>query len=65
MMSSKELIIRTLNNVPEHLLGEVLDFIQFLIEKHFQETIETHILSESTLGKDWLSAEEDRAWQDL
>lgn len=27
--------------------------------------IETHFLSESALGKDWLSVEEDRAWQDL
>ncbi|NJK51588.1 MAG: hypothetical protein HC936_00360 [Leptolyngbyaceae cyanobacterium SU_3_3] len=27
--------------------------------------IETHFLSESTLSKDWLSAEEDRVWQDL
>lgn len=28
-------------------------------------TIETHFLSELALSKDWLSAEEDRAWQDL
>jgi hypothetical protein len=28
-------------------------------------TIETHFLSESALGKDWLSVEEERAWQDL
>lgn len=27
--------------------------------------IETHFLSESALSKDWLSVEEDRAWQDL
>lgn len=27
--------------------------------------IETHFLSEAALSKDWLSVEEDRAWQDL
>jgi hypothetical protein len=65
MITSKDQIIRTLSEVPEHLLGEVLDFMQFLITKHFQETVETHLLSESVLGKDWLNAEEDQAWQDL
>jgi hypothetical protein len=65
MITSKDLIIRTLSEVPEHLLEEVLDFMQFLITKQFQESGETHLLSESALGKDWLSAEEDQAWQDL
>lgn len=27
--------------------------------------IETHFLSESALSKDWLSEDEDQAWQDL
>lgn len=32
--------------------------------KHI-ETIETALLSESALAKDWLTPEEDEAWKDL
>jgi hypothetical protein len=45
--------------------SRVLDFIQFLTIKYSKEEIETHLLSESALAKDWLSADEDRAQQNL
>ncbi|MBW4550006.1 MAG: DUF2281 domain-containing protein [Aphanocapsa sp. GSE-SYN-MK-11-07L] len=64
-MTSKELVIQELEKIPENLLTEVLDFIQFLTQKYLKEKLETHLLSESALGKDWLTAEEDQAWQDL
>jgi Protein of unknown function (DUF2281) len=64
-MTSKEAVIQELEKIPEHLLTEVLDFIQFLTTKYLKEEVETHLLSESTLAKDWLSADEDRAWQNL
>jgi Protein of unknown function (DUF2281) len=64
-MTSKEVVIQELEKIPEHLLTEVLDFIQFLTTKYSKEESETHLLSESVLAKDWLSADEDRAWKNL
>jgi hypothetical protein len=66
-MNSKEQIIQEIEYIPEPILNEVLDFIQFLKHKHLlsQETLETALLSESSLQKDWLTPEEDEAWQHL
>ena len=65
MMSKKELLINELEQVPEHLLDEVLDFVHFLKTKSTRERIDTAIASESSLRKDWMRPEEDKAWQDL
>jgi hypothetical protein len=65
-MNPKEQIVQQIENIPETLLNEVLDFIQFLKYKHLsQENLETALLSESALQEDWLNPEEDEAWQDL
>lgn len=64
-MTAKDLIIREIENIPDFLLDEVLDFLQFIKAKYQQEKLETTILSESSLQKDWLRPEEDAAWQDL
>ena len=64
-MNNKELIIQEIENIPEFLLDEVLDFLQFVKAKYQQEKLETSLLSESSLQKDWLKPEEDAAWQDL
>jgi hypothetical protein len=64
-MSLKELIIREIEQTPEFLLEEVLDFLQFIKVKHIQEKSEITLLSQSSLEKDWLKPEEDEAWQDL
>jgi hypothetical protein len=64
-MSIKDFLIKEIEQAPEYLLVEVLDFIQFLKAKYLEEKIEISILSESSLEKDWLKPEEDEAWQDL
>jgi hypothetical protein len=65
-MNCKEEIIREIEHIPAPLLSEVLDFIQFLQQKHLStEKLETVGLSESSLQKDWLAPEEDKAWQHL
>lgn len=65
-MNSKEQIIQQIEYIPEPLLNEVLNFIQFLKYKHLsQEKLKTALLSESSLQKDWLTSEEDKAWQHL
>ena len=64
-MSAKDLIIQELEQLSESLLEEVWDFLRFLKGKEIQEKLETPILSESSLEKDWVLPEEDEAWRDL
>lgn len=63
-MTIKEQILQAIAQVPEPLLEEVLDFIQFLQTKHQQEKSKAALLSESSLQKDWFKTEE-AGWQDL
>ena len=62
-MTKKEILLREIEQVPEPLLDEVLDFIHFLKVKVIREQKDTAIASESSLKKDWLKPEEDKAWQ--
>jgi len=64
-MAEKEVVIREINDLPGNLLQEVLDFVRFLKSKSNQEKLQSAILSETTLAKDWLRPEEDEAWRDL
>nr|MDO8080129.1 DUF2281 domain-containing protein [Candidatus Freyarchaeota archaeon] len=64
-MDSREIILKEIEQMPDTLLEEILDFIKFLKMKAVQEKIETAIQSESSLKKDWLLPEEDEAWGDL
>lgn len=64
-MPSRVELIREIETVPEPLLDEVMDFIQFVKAKSMREGIYTAIASESSLKKDWLCAEEDKEWDDL
>ena len=64
-VAKKELILREMEHVPDSLIDEILDFIQFLKSKALKEKLETAVASESSLKKDWLREEEDKAWQDL
>ncbi|RKZ20258.1 DUF2281 domain-containing protein [bacterium] len=64
-MKVKEEILKEIEKMPEEYLQEVLDFVRFLEMKMMKERIETAIMSESSLEKDWLRPEEDEAWKDL
>jgi hypothetical protein len=65
-MTIKEQITQELERLPEPVLKDVLDFVQFLKTKQRQkETLEITMMSESSLEKDWLKPEEDAAWQNL
>ena len=65
MEAKKALILKEIEDMPDSFIEEVLDFILLLKTKLSQEKQETLVLSESSLAKDWLIAEEDEAWQDL
>jgi hypothetical protein len=64
-MNTKEVLINEIEEVPEPLLSEVLDYIHFLKAKLLREKLDIAITSESSLGKDWLTPEEDEAWESL
>ncbi len=64
-MSTKEELISEIEEAPEPLLSEVLDFVHFLKTKILRERLDAAVMSESSLGKDWLDPEEDEAWQSL
>ena len=50
---------------PDGFIKKLLDFILLPKMKLSRGKQEALILSESSLAKDWLRAEEDEAWQDL
>ena len=64
-MEAKKLITKEIENVPEHYLIEILDFIRFLETKALEQKMELALASETSLKKDWLKPEEDEAWKDL
>lgn len=52
-MITKDFLLK-IEQIPEYLLTEILDFVQFVKAKHLQEKIEITVLSQSSLEKDWL-----------
>ncbi|MEG3862939.1 hypothetical protein [Microcoleus sp. herbarium12] len=64
-MNAKELLLKEVENIPEFILEEVWNFLQFLKFKYNKDKLEASLLSESSLEKDWLKLEEDEAWQNL
>jgi hypothetical protein len=64
-METKDLIQKEIEVLPEPYFEEILDFIYFLNGRASKKRMETVILSESVLAKDWLSPEEDEAWKNL
>jgi hypothetical protein len=65
IVQEKEAIIREIDELPTDLLQEVLDFVRFLKSQAMKKQLETAILSEPVLGRDWLRPEEEEAWKDL
>jgi hypothetical protein len=65
-MQIKQQLIEEIEQTPDEILSEVLDFLLFIKTKKLQrEKLEITLMSESALAKDWLTAEEDEAWKDL
>lgn len=64
-MTTKELRLDEIDQAPERLLGEILDFAQFLKNRVSGSAFETALASEPALARDWLRPEEDEAWRSL
>jgi hypothetical protein len=62
----KEKLLSEINETPDSTLKEVLDFLLFIKARETQqEQLEISLLSEPLLAEDWLTPEEDEAWQHL
>ena len=64
-MSTRELIEKELDALPEPLQREVYDFARFLRLKSDNEAFNGLVASESVLQRDWNTPEEDTAWANL
>ena len=64
-MSTKELILKEIDEAPEEFSSEVLELIRALKIVKNRDVNETTLLSQDILAKDWLTPEEDNAWKDL
>ncbi|MCE5304328.1 MAG: DUF2281 domain-containing protein [Chloroherpetonaceae bacterium] len=64
-MITREEIINEIENLPDPMVVEVLDFVKFLQRKETLDNYGFTLLSESSLKEEWLSKEEDTAWQNL
>jgi hypothetical protein len=67
---AKNKVIKELEDIPDGLLNELMEFIHFLkFRKKNQykenDSIDTSLASEKSLSYDWLKPEEDEVWKDL
>ena len=64
--SVKARLLEKIEKVSDFTLKEVLDFLLFLESKAIQaEELEISLLSEASLAEDWLTPEENKAWEHL
>jgi len=62
----KEQLLKEIEKASDATLKEVLDFLLFIKTRELQqEQLEISLLSEPILAEDWLTPEEDEAWQHL
>ena len=62
----KEQLLQEIDQTPTPILKEVLNFLLFVRSKEMQrEEVEVSLLSEPILAEEWLTPEEDEAWQHL
>jgi len=64
-MNKKKQLINEIKQIPEPILSEVLDFLNFLKKKTVRNKYDTVVISESPLRKGWLKTEESEAWKIL
>ncbi|RIK84029.1 MAG: DUF2281 domain-containing protein [Planctomycetota bacterium] len=64
-MTTRELIERELDFLPESLQRELYDFARFLRLKSENDAFDGLLASESVLARDWHTLEEDAAWANL
>ena len=61
-MKTIDKIFAEIKLLPSECLEEIIIFLEHLKSKNSHETM---LLSENSLAKDWLTGEEDAAWENL
>lgn len=62
-MSTQQILEHLISNAPEDKLNIILAFTKFVL---LEDTdINNSFLSEASLAKDWMSKDEDVAWENL
>jgi hypothetical protein len=64
-MTTREQLLRELQEAPEQVIEELLEYLRLARLKPGRERFDTARASEPVLGRDWLRPEEDAAWNDL
>ena len=64
-MTTKEAIQKEIDQATEPVLEETLAYIRLLKAMREKGISDTSMVSEGSLGKDWLRPEEEAAWQKL
>jgi len=57
-------------HIPPQFVGKKVEIIAFTVDEAVPNPVSndgpvTHFASQAVLAKDWISPEEDKAWQDL
>lgn len=60
---TRDQLLASLMRLPDDLVAEVVDFVQFLYWRH--NVPDTATLSEAALATSWLTSDEDEAWKTL
>ena len=64
-MTNQAVLMKEIESLPPFCLGEVLDFVAWIIQRKLSQIPETMLMSEASLAKDWNTREEDEAWATL
>lgn len=62
-MSTQQILENLISNAPEDKLNIILAFAEFVLLD--STDINNSFLSEPSLAEDWLTKEEDAAWENL
>ena len=67
-MVSRELLSKKIEKMPSKLLEEVANYISYIEYRETKGEVKVQditLASEKSLAKEWLSSEEERAWEHL
>jgi hypothetical protein len=64
-MDKRNILIKEIEYILDQYLDYILTFVEFIKINRIKEKIDISLMSESSLKKDWLKREEEKAWQNL
>lgn len=64
-MTNREHLVNELKGLPDFVIDEVYSFVEYLKHKWLEEKQDILTAATTSLQKDWLRPEEDKAWENL